>query len=109
MKPHIGKVAPVERPPYNDIIWSGDTKTEVPAPVIQTYAIDVHDSSGSIRAFDAEVRQSPHGEQIDWDDDLDDYLFAIASTQEAEELRQEINRRINEARGDRNPTAEPTN
>jgi len=92
----IQSIAQVQREPYKDILISGDSRTEVDAPVLAFYEIELRDGSGLSHKFDTEIRQSPHGLQVDWYDDLDDYLFSIDSRDEVNRLREKISQGIYE-------------
>jgi hypothetical protein len=91
MKITIGSLVPVDRPIYKDIIWSGkEKKNEIDAPILQFYRITLIETGGISHSFDTEVRRSPNGEQVDWYEDLDDFLFAIESRADANILREKI-------------------
>ena len=90
MKITIASLVPVDRPIYKDIIWSGKEKKEIDAPILQFYRLTLIESDGNSHSFETEVRRSPHGEQVDWYEDLDDFLFAIESRADANILRESI-------------------
>ena len=89
----------VDRPIYDDVFLSGDNKRQVKAPILGFYKLTFKDPNAT---FVAEVRLRPHPdssakeycEQVDWYDDLDDYLFKIESRDEANELRESISMSI---------------
>jgi hypothetical protein len=99
----IADIKPVDRPPYKEIIGRGTERAEVDAPVLQFYEVVLQCDDGKDCSFGAEVRSSPHGEQIDWDDDLDDFLFDTNSVEKAEEVRRLISSRIAELRKNTEP------
>jgi hypothetical protein len=84
----------VNRPPYKEIICSGTERVDREAPVLAFYNVTLHSDDGTNSSFDAEVRASPNGYQIDWDDDLDEFLFRSIPLKEAERMKAEISSRI---------------
>jgi hypothetical protein len=86
----ITEIKPVDRTPYKDVIWRGKERIEVNAPVLQNYEITLCGDHGEIRRFDAEVRQTPQGEQVNWYEELDDFLFSIMSVDYANQVREMI-------------------
>lgn len=96
----IASISPVERKSYKDIIWQGTNQTEVDAPVLQFYEIQLVTDDGRQNFFDLEVRQTQRGEQVDWYDDLDDYLVQqIPSREEGNRLREQICMAVYKLRG----------
>ncbi|MGB6223154.1 hypothetical protein [Haloferula sp.] len=96
----IESITQVQRRPYKDILFSAGQRTEVDAPVIAFYEVMLFDDAGVSRKFDTEMRQTPRGLQVDWYEDLDDYLFAISSRDEANQLREKLSMAIYEAHDD---------
>ena len=94
----------VERPIYDEIFLSGDKERTVKAPILGFYELSFKGPSAN---FLAEVRLRPHpessaeeyAEQVDWYEDLDDYLFQIGSRAEANRLRELISMSIYSLRG----------
>ena len=91
---HIENITPVHRDPYKDIIIQGDHRIEVDAPVLAFYQVELRGDDGQYYRFDTEIRKSPHGLQVDWYDDLDEFLFGLKSREEANELREALSVRI---------------
>ena len=100
----IENITQVQRKPYKDILISGEQRTEVDAPVIAFYEVSLRDDAGIQRKFDTEIRRSLRGLQVDWYDDLDDYLFSMASRDEANQLRENISMAVYESHGDQFPS-----
>jgi hypothetical protein len=92
----IESIAQVQRAPYKDVLISGDRRTEVDAPVVAFYEIELLDDAGRSQKFDTEIRRTPRGLQVDWYEDLDDYLFSIDSREEANKLREQVSMAIYE-------------
>ncbi len=93
----IESITSVRREAYKDIIIHGDERTEVEAPVLGFYSVELRDKEEQHRRFDVEVRSSPNGLQVDWYDDLDDFLLGIESRDEANKLREQISIGVYEA------------
>ena len=70
----------IEKEPYREIISSGgaygvpEKREEVIAPILGFYSVEVVVENKQ-KIYEAEVRKSPHGEQIDWSDELQDLLM----------------------------------
>lgn len=54
---------------YSDVISSGGKAVEQPAPLLAVYDMKIS-FNDKIHTVKAEVRSSPHGEQVDWSDEL---------------------------------------
>jgi hypothetical protein len=90
----IQSIAAVHREPYKDILIQGDQRTEIDAPVLAFYEVELRSGDGQCHRFDAEIRNSPHGPQVDWYDALDNFLFSLPSREEANTLREELSMSI---------------
>lgn len=105
----IVSIAPVEREAYKDIMIQGDQITEKDAPVLAFYEVELRGDSGQYHRFDAEIRTAPRGLQVDWYEDLDDFLFGLPTREEANRLREELSMGIYEAHykdSDRRPLSD---
>jgi len=62
----------IERP-YMETILRGEDRVRVSAPVLASYDLTISDGMNK-HVFWVEVRFSPCGEQVDWSDELQDFM-----------------------------------
>lgn len=64
----------INKEPYKETISRGNSEVSITAPILGFYSVVVESDVG-VNTFEAEVRYSPNGQQIDWQDELQDQLM----------------------------------